>query len=81
MPASATLVAFAVLHRPLLSGALLAASVGLGFYPVFFYPIWAAWQWRRGVSNAVWFTAAFGLVCAVIGAWVLAWSARRPGWA
>jgi len=79
VPAAATLVAFAALRRPALSGALLAASVGLGFYPVFFYPIWAAWQWRRSVTAAVWFTVAFGVVCALIGAWVLAWSQPAPG--
>jgi hypothetical protein len=79
VPASATLVAFALLHRPAAAGALLAASVGLGFYPVFFYPIWAAWQWGRGVSAALWFTGAFALVCGAIGIWVLAWSQPAPG--
>jgi hypothetical protein len=79
VPASATVAAFALLERPVLSGALLAASVGLGFYPVFFYPVWAAWQWRRGRSAAAWFTAAFGIVCSAIGAWVLGWSTPAPG--
>jgi hypothetical protein len=79
VPASATLLAFALLNRPAVSGALLAASVGLGFYPVFFYPIWAAWQWRRGIGPAARFTIAFGIVCAAIGAWVLAWSQPAPG--
>jgi hypothetical protein len=79
VPASATLAAFAVLERPIVSGALLAASAGLGFYPVFFYPVWAAWQWRRSPSAAAWFTAAFAIFCSAIGVWVLAWSTPAPG--
>jgi hypothetical protein len=79
VPASATLVAFAVLSRPAMCGALLALAVGLGFYPVFFYPIWVTWQWRRSRAAAAWFTAAFCVVGTSIGVWVLAWSQPAPG--
>jgi hypothetical protein len=45
-PAAATLVAFACLPLPGLAGALLAVSVGAGFYPAFMLPAWAGYFWR-----------------------------------
>ena len=74
VPASATLVAFACLAHPALSGGLLAAAVGLGFYPAFFLPIWAAWHWQRGRWAGLEFTACFAGVAVATVAWVLAWS-------
>lgn len=79
VPSAATLLALAVWRLPILSGALLALSVGLGFYPVFFFPIWASWHSRHGTADAVRFTSGFGVVCLAIVGWVLAWSQAAPG--
>ena len=46
-PAAATLVAFAFLPVPAMAGLMLAASVGVGFYPAFMVPEWAGYYWRN----------------------------------
>jgi hypothetical protein len=79
VPAAATLIAFAALPHAGSSGALLAIATGLGFYPVFFLPIWSAWQWRRGTRALVSFVAGFAIVFGLIGWWVLWSSQPAPG--
>lgn len=79
VPAAATLFAFACLGWPLTSGALLAIATGLGFYPVFFFPIWASWQWRQSRRAALQFGVGFAAVSIAIGAWVLMRSTPVPG--
>jgi hypothetical protein len=46
-PAAATLVAFALLGRPMASGIALAAAAGVGFYPAFMAPAWLGYYWNR----------------------------------
>jgi hypothetical protein len=74
-PASAVLLAFAVLAKPAWSGTLLAISAGLGFYPAFMAPAWLGHYWddRRARIR---FVAAFGLTCGAIVLGVLMFS--RP---
>ena len=79
VPASASLVAFASLSRPALNGVLLAVATGLGFYPAFFFPVWAAWHLRRERADALRFAAAFAFVCALIAVFVWTLSAPAPG--
>jgi len=79
VPPAATLAAFAALDWPLMSGMLLAMAAGLGFYPAFFFPIWAGAQWGRSRTAALWFTAGFGLVCSAILVWVALGSQPAPG--
>jgi hypothetical protein len=45
-PASMTLAALAALHRPALSGVLLVAAAGVGFYPAFMGPAWLGYYWN-----------------------------------
>ncbi len=79
VPPAASLAAFAALDWPVMSGMLLAVAAGLGFYPAFFFPVWAGAQWGRSQSAALWFTAVFGAVCSLILAWVLLASQAAPG--
>lgn len=64
-PASLTLAAIALLHRPAASGALLAAATGAGFYPGFFLPAWIAYFWRDR-PRCLRFGAGFAVAAAVI---------------
>jgi hypothetical protein len=64
-PASAVLLAFAALDKPTWSGALLATSAGLGFYPAFMAPAWLGYYWGDRTAR-VRFIAAFGLGCGAI---------------
>lgn len=64
-PASAVLLAFAALSKPGVSGALLAASAGLGFYPAFMAPAWLGYYWNSR-EGRVRFLVAFGVTCAAI---------------
>jgi hypothetical protein len=45
-PAAMTLAALAALHRPALSGVLLVAGAGVGFYPAFMGPAWLGYYWH-----------------------------------
>ena len=45
-PASMVLLAFAALPSPAMSGALLVAAAGTGFYPAFMGPAWLGYYWR-----------------------------------
>ena len=76
IPPAVTLVAFLYLERPVVSGALLAASAALGFYPAFMFPAWIGYQWGRSPRTAVRFLAGFSAVSLVVGVWVLL--ASRP---
>lgn len=69
-PAAVTLLAFAALPRPWLSGALLATAAWTLFYPAFFFPAWAGyyWQTRRKLLA---FVGGFALAALIIGVPVL----------
>lgn len=69
-PAAVTLVAFAFLRRPALSGAILAAAAGVLFYPVFLLPLWLGWWAWRSRSQAARFAAGFAGGAAAIVAFV-----------
>src|SRR4029450_9244545 len=77
-PAAATLVAFACLPVPALAGALLAVSVGSGFYPAFMLPAWAGYFWHDR-PRLVRFLAGFAVAAAVIGGATLAMSRPANG--
>jgi hypothetical protein len=77
-PAAATLVAFACLPIPALAGALLAVSVGAGFYPAFMFPAWVGYFWRDR-ARLERFVAGFALASAVIGGATLALSRPANG--
>lgn len=79
VPPALALWAFLTLDRPMVSGALLAASAAAGFYPAFFFPAWAAYQWGKSPASAARFLAGFVAVCGVVGAWVLLASAPADG--
>ena len=79
VPPAATLAAFAAFDWPVMSGMLLAVAAGLGFYPAFFFPVWAGAQWGRSRAAAVGFTFGFGAICSLILAWVLLGSQAAPG--
>src|SRR5581483_10461604 len=74
-PAAVTLLAFALLHRPVWSGAALAASIGTLFYPIFMVPAWLGYYWsdRRHLKA---FVLGFAIASIVIAGSVLALS--RP---
>lgn len=76
VPASVTILAFRYLDRPVLSGGLLAAAAGLGFYPAFMFPTWFGYWWGRSSKGTLQFVAGFGAVSLVGGVWVL--SGSRP---
>lgn len=74
-PAAATLVAFACLPLPALTGVLLAVSAGAGFYPAFMLPAWTGYFWRDP-AKCVRFLAGFAIAAAVIGG--STWMLSRP---
>ena len=67
-PVSVLLLAFMFQKRPVLSGALLAAAVGVLFFPLFVFPAWLGWRvWRK--EGAMRFAAGFvgtGLAIAIL---------------
>lgn len=69
-PAAVTLLAFAALPRPWLSGALLATATWTLFYPAFFFPAWAGYYWQSRPKLLA-FVGGFALAAAVIGGPVL----------
>jgi hypothetical protein len=69
-PAAVTLMAFALLARPMWAGAMLGVGAGILFYPAFFFPLWLGYFFWRG-KDGVKFTAGFVLVCALVGGSVL----------
>jgi hypothetical protein len=74
-PASTTLVAFALWRQPLLSGAMLAISTGVGFYPAFLAPAFLGHYWDEP-SRRLKFILGFGLVAVLIVGFV--YSCSRP---
>lgn len=77
-PASTVLLAFALIHRPAWSGAVLAAAIGMLFYPVFLVPAWAGYYWARRAQLRK-FAMGFTLTAALIGGGVLALSRPAAG--
>ncbi len=77
-PAALTLVAFALLHRPAWAGAVLAASVGALFYPIFMLPAWLGYYWRRK-DHVKRFLAGFALTSLVIAGSVVLLSSPAKG--
>ena len=69
-PAAVTLLAFAALPRPWLSGALLATAAWTLFYPAFFFPAWAGYYWRSR-QHLIAFVGGFALAGVIIGVPVL----------
>jgi hypothetical protein len=65
-PAAVTLVAFAALPWPWVSGALLATAAWTLFYPAFFFPAWAGY-YARSRSQLLAFVGGFALAGLVIG--------------
>ena len=76
VPASVTLIAFRYLERPMAAGALLAAAAAFGFYPAFIFPTWLGYYWGDSRKAAMQYVIGFGVVCLVVGVWVLL--ASRP---
>jgi hypothetical protein len=77
-PAATTLAAFAALRRPALSGLLLAAAAGVGFYPAFMAPAWLGHYWHDRARRTA-FVLGFGLAAAVVVAGVFALSQPANG--
>jgi hypothetical protein len=77
-PASVTLLAFALLDRPAWSGALLAAGVGVLFYPLFMLPAWLGYYWTKR-DRLKRFLAGFSVASLVIAGSVLALSRPANG--
>ena len=77
-PAAVTLLAFALLPSPAWSGAALATSVGVLFYPVFFVPAWLGFysRSRRQLGR---FVVGFAVAAMVIGGSVLLRSEAAGG--
>ncbi len=77
-PAAVTLLAFALLPFPAWSGAMLAAGIGVLFYPVFMVPAWLGYYWTDR-PRAKRFLIGFGLAALIIGGGVLALSQPAHG--
>jgi hypothetical protein len=77
-PASITLLAFAVLPWPALSGALLVAAAGMGFYPAFMGPAWLGYYWSDPRARGQ-FVAACAIAAVALLAFVYFLSAPAAG--
>jgi hypothetical protein len=77
-PASVTLLAFALLERPGWSGAVLAAGIGVLFYPVFLVPAWLGYYWTKRDQRKR-FVAGFGIASLLIAVSVLLLSRPANG--
>lgn len=75
-PSALMLAALAVLDRPIISGALLAAAAGALFYPAFVFPLWFGWLLVNRMG-ALRFAAGFAITAAII-ALVVMWFVRAP---
>src|SRR6185503_6528055 len=71
-------ITFVLLPAPAWSGALLAAGIGVLFYPVFMVPAWLGYYWnsRERMKR---FLVGFTLTSIVIGGGVLALSQPAHG--
>jgi len=65
-PTAITLLAFAALERPFLSGSLLAAAAGALFYPAFYLPAWFGYLFWRNKRSAGRFLAGFLVVLLLV---------------
>jgi hypothetical protein len=74
-PAATTLAAFALLPQPALSGAALAISIGVGFYPAFLIPAWLGHYWDEP-ARRVKFLVGFAVVAVAIAGFV--YTSSRP---
>jgi hypothetical protein len=74
-PASMTLLAFAALSAPALSGTLLALATGVGFYPAFMAPAWLGFYWNDAAKR-IRFVLGFAIVALIVAGGVYALS--RP---
>ncbi len=77
-PAAVTMLAFAALPRPILSGALLATAAATLFYPAFFFPAWLGYYWPSKIAVRR-FVIGFALAGVIIGAPVILRSQRIEG--
>jgi hypothetical protein len=77
-PTATTLVAFALLPVPWLSGVALALAAGVGFYPAFMAPAWLGYYWTRASSRRE-FLLGFLPTCIAIGLAVLRMSRPAGG--
>lgn len=71
-PAALLVWAAAVYRRPAVAGALIGLAAALIFYPLFLFPLWCGFYWRRG---AVRFTLG---MAAALAAMVLLLAALAP---
>ena len=69
-PVAITILAFATLNTPWLSGALLAVAAGILFYPAFLFPLWFGYYFWKG-KGWYQFAAGFMIVVLIIGGSVL----------
>ena len=51
VPAAVLVAAVAAYRRPLPAGLLLGAAGGLILYPLFLFPLWCSFYWRRGLTR------------------------------
>ena len=51
VPGAVLVWAVAAYRRPLPAGLLLGTAAGLCFYPVFLFPLWCSFYWRRGLTR------------------------------
>jgi hypothetical protein len=77
-PAAMTLAAFAALHKPSVSGALLVLSAGVGFYPAFMGPAWLGYYWNDRARRRA-FVVAAALTAIIVSAGVYALSSPAAG--
>jgi hypothetical protein len=77
-PTAMTLVAYALLPAPWLSGVALALAAGVGFYPAFMAPAWLGYYWTNA-SNWSRFVLGFLPTAAAIGISVLLMSRPAGG--
>jgi len=77
-PAATTLLAFAALPWPAVSGVLLVLSIGVLFYPLFLVPVWLGHYWNDRSARAR-FLAAVVVTAAIVGVAVLALSQPSGG--
>jgi hypothetical protein len=74
-PASATLLPFAALKQPAVSGVLLAVSTGVGFYPAFMAPAWLGFYWNDR-TRRMRFVTGFAVAAAIVA--VAVYTTSRP---
>jgi len=66
VPAAVLVWVVAAYRRPLPAGLLLGMAAALSFYPLFLFPLWCSFYWRRGLTRYL-IGFAFALLAAVLG--------------